>query len=66
MMYFLKNFNFFCLLFQFFNILNVLYNFGIFNFFFLEILMFFENFEFLINNWIMHKDYLKFIDAYYY
>jgi hypothetical protein len=33
---------------------------------FLEFLLFFENLEFLINNWIMHKDYLKFVDAYYY
>jgi hypothetical protein len=49
---FLKFLNFFCCLFQFFNILNVLYYFEIFDFFiFLEVLLFFfENFKFLINN----------------
>jgi hypothetical protein len=34
--------------------------------FFYFLRFFFENDEFLSNNLIMHKDYLKFIVAYYY
>jgi hypothetical protein len=50
-------------IFQYFKCFILFWNFGIF--IFLEFLLFFWDYEFLTNNWIMHKDYLKFIDAYY-
>jgi hypothetical protein len=63
---FVLNFlNFFCCFFYFLIILKFLYYFGILDFGFFYCFLF-ENFDILINNWIMHKDYLKFIVAYYY
>jgi hypothetical protein len=60
---FLNFLKFFCCLFQFLIILNVSHYFGILEF--LYFLLFLKYFEYLINNWIMHKYYLKFTIAYY-
>jgi hypothetical protein len=49
---------------EFILIFNYFECFTLFWIFFIIFIIIFKYFEFLINNWIMHKDYLKFIVAY--